>query len=97
MPEIAGRVDGNLHVEQVSVHPDSARRGIRRSLLDHLADQATREGAPALTLTTFMRAGRPVGGAVRPHVSVRYIRSTSWVVKPIPSYTRSAAGLSAST
>lgn len=50
---IADRVDGNLHVEQVSVHPDSARRGVGRSLLDHLAHQATREGAPALTLTTF--------------------------------------------
>ncbi|MGW0708240.1 GNAT family N-acetyltransferase [Streptomyces sp. NPDC002643] len=50
---IADRVDGNLHVEQVSVHPDSARRGVGRSLLDHLATEATNEGAPALTLTTF--------------------------------------------
>jgi GNAT superfamily N-acetyltransferase len=50
---IADRVDGNLHVEQVSVHPDSARRGIGRSLLDRLADHAAHEGAPALTLTTF--------------------------------------------
>ncbi|GAA3837418.1 GNAT family N-acetyltransferase [Streptomyces phyllanthi] len=50
---IADRVDGNLHVEQVSVHPDSARRGVGRSLLDHLAAHARSEGAPALTLTTF--------------------------------------------
>lgn len=50
---IADRVDGNLHVEQVSVHPDRARRGIGRLLLDHLADHALSEGAPALTLTTF--------------------------------------------
>ncbi|MFG2998688.1 GNAT family N-acetyltransferase [Streptomyces sp. NPDC048340] len=50
---IAERVDGNLHVEQVSVHPDSARRGIGRSLLERLAVRATTEGAPALTLTTF--------------------------------------------
>jgi GNAT superfamily N-acetyltransferase len=50
---IADRVDGNLHVEQVSVHPDSARRGVGRLLLDHLATHATSEGAPALTLTTF--------------------------------------------
>ncbi|TDU06465.1 putative N-acetyltransferase YhbS [Streptomyces sp. 846.5] len=50
---IADRVDGNLHIEQVSVHPDNARGGIGRSLLDHLADQATIEGSPALTLTTF--------------------------------------------
>ncbi|WP_042409962.1 GNAT family N-acetyltransferase [Streptacidiphilus carbonis] len=50
---IADRVEGNLHVEQVSVHPDSSRRGIGMSLLDHLADHAAREGTPALTLTTF--------------------------------------------
>ncbi|UNM16344.1 GNAT family N-acetyltransferase [Streptomyces formicae] len=50
---IADRVDGNLHVEQVSVHPDSARRGVGRSLVEHLADQARGEGVPALTLTTF--------------------------------------------
>ncbi|MDX3533118.1 GNAT family N-acetyltransferase [Streptomyces sp. MB09-01] len=50
---IADRVDGNLHVEQVSVHPDRARRGIGRSLLEHLAGLAARDGVPALTLTTF--------------------------------------------
>ncbi|WP_212908342.1 GNAT family N-acetyltransferase [Streptomyces sp. TS71-3] len=50
---IADRVDGNLHIEQVSVHPDSAHRGLGRSLLDHLAAHATSEGVPALTLTTF--------------------------------------------
>ncbi|MEU7133581.1 GNAT family N-acetyltransferase [Streptomyces sp. NPDC046261] len=50
---IADHVDGNLHVEQVSVHPDSARRGIGRSLLDHLARRATADAIPALTLTTF--------------------------------------------
>ncbi len=50
---IADRIDGNFHVEQVSVHPDSARRGVGRSLLDRLAAHATGEGAHALTLTTF--------------------------------------------
>lgn len=50
---IAEPVDGNLHVEQVSVHPDSARRGVGRALLDHLAAEALAAGAPALTLTTF--------------------------------------------
>ncbi|MEL3948104.1 MULTISPECIES: GNAT family N-acetyltransferase [Streptomyces] len=50
---IADRVDGDLHVEQVSVHPDHARHGIGRSLLDHLADRAAAEAVPALTLTTF--------------------------------------------
>ncbi len=56
---LADRVDGNLHVEQVSVHPDRAHRRIGRSLLEHLAERARAEGAPAsvpvpaLTLTTF--------------------------------------------
>ncbi|MFE7096431.1 GNAT family N-acetyltransferase [Streptomyces erythrochromogenes] len=50
---IAEHVDGNLHVEQVSVHPDHARRGIGRSLLEHLATVAVGGGLPALTLTTF--------------------------------------------
>ena len=50
---VADRVDGNLHIEQVSVHPDSARRGIGRSLLDHAAVRAATDGLSALTLTTF--------------------------------------------
>lgn len=50
---IVDLVDGNMHVEQVSVHPDSARRGVGRSLLDHAADRATAAGVTALTLTTF--------------------------------------------
>ncbi|MFI8906620.1 GNAT family N-acetyltransferase [Streptomyces albidoflavus] len=50
---IADRVDGNLHVEQVTVHPDSARRGVGRALLEHAAERARGEGAAALTLTTF--------------------------------------------
>jgi GNAT superfamily N-acetyltransferase len=50
---VAEPVDGCLHVEQVSVHPDSARRGIGRALLERLADRAVADGVPALTLTTF--------------------------------------------
>lgn len=50
---IADHVDGNFHVEQVSVHPGSARRGVGRSLLEHLARHARSRQVPALTLTTF--------------------------------------------
>jgi ribosomal protein S18 acetylase RimI-like enzyme len=42
---IASALDGDRHVDQVSVHPDYARRGIGRALLDHLGT--------SLTLTTF--------------------------------------------
>jgi ribosomal protein S18 acetylase RimI-like enzyme len=34
---IAGIVDGCVHIEQVSVHPRAARRGIGRMLLEHAA------------------------------------------------------------
>ncbi|QRX96617.1 GNAT family N-acetyltransferase [Streptomyces noursei] len=44
------RIDGCAHIEQVSVHPERARRGVGRTLID----RAEREcGLPALTLTTF--------------------------------------------
>ena len=50
---IAEPVDGDLHVEQVSVHPRAARRGVRRALIEHAAAVARAEGRAALTLTTF--------------------------------------------
>jgi GNAT superfamily N-acetyltransferase len=50
---LADLVDGALHVEQVTVHPRCARRGIGRLLLEHLAGYARTTGVPALTLTTF--------------------------------------------
>jgi GNAT superfamily N-acetyltransferase len=50
---VADIVDGNLHIEQVSVHPRHARRGIGRALLEHAAAYASAGGLPAMTLTTF--------------------------------------------
>jgi GNAT superfamily N-acetyltransferase len=50
---VAMPVDGCLHIEQVSVHPDAARRGIGRALIEHAAAVAAAGGRPALTLTTF--------------------------------------------
>ncbi|MFD4374493.1 GNAT family N-acetyltransferase [Streptomyces sp. NPDC058486] len=50
---LADTVDGAAHIEQVSVHPDAARRGVGRALIEHLAEAARREGLTALTLTTF--------------------------------------------
>ena len=46
---IAGMVDGALHIEQVSVHPDHAGRRIGRDLIEH----AARLAGTAVTLTTF--------------------------------------------
>ena len=50
---IAEVVDGHAHVEQVSVRPSHARRGLGRALIDTLAGWAEARGLAALTLTTF--------------------------------------------
>ena len=50
---IAMVLDSCLHVEQVSVHPDHAGRGIGRGLIEHAASAARAARIPALTLTTF--------------------------------------------
>ncbi|MFC8506716.1 GNAT family N-acetyltransferase [Streptomyces sp. NPDC057411] len=50
---LSDTVDGAAHIEQVSVHPDAARRGVGRALIEHLAAAAREQGLTALTLTTF--------------------------------------------
>jgi GNAT superfamily N-acetyltransferase len=50
---VARMVDGNAHLEQVSVHPSSGRRGIGAALVDHLAAWARARSLPAVTLTTY--------------------------------------------
>jgi GNAT superfamily N-acetyltransferase len=50
---VADIVDGNTHIEQVSVHPDYGRRGIGRQLIEHVADWSRQHGRSAMTLTTF--------------------------------------------
>jgi GNAT superfamily N-acetyltransferase len=50
---MADLADGCLQIEQVSVHPGSARRGLGRALLDHAASRAALDGLPALTLTAY--------------------------------------------
>jgi GNAT superfamily N-acetyltransferase len=47
-------VDGNGHVEQVSVHPAYARRGLGRELIESADAWAAHRGLPALTLTTYV-------------------------------------------
>jgi GNAT superfamily N-acetyltransferase len=46
-------VDGCAHIDQVSVAPAYARRGLGASLIEHLAATAAVDGRPALTLTAF--------------------------------------------
>jgi GNAT superfamily N-acetyltransferase len=51
---VAEWVDGNVHIEQVSTHPDAAGRRLGRSLIEYVAGWARDRAAPALTLTTFV-------------------------------------------
>lgn len=46
-------VDGNAHLEQISVHPDAGRRGLGTALVQHVCAWARDHGYPAVTLTTF--------------------------------------------
>ncbi|PTR31270.1 acetyltransferase (GNAT) family protein [Rhodococcus sp. OK519] len=46
-------VDGTAHLEQISVDPSHARRGIGAALIDHLDGWARDRGLPEVTLTTF--------------------------------------------
>jgi GNAT superfamily N-acetyltransferase len=46
-------VDGCAHIDQVSVLPEHARRGVGAALIEHLAATARAEQRPALTLTAF--------------------------------------------
>lgn len=50
---IADLIDGQAHVEQVSVDPAWSRRGIGRRLLERLAEWALDQGCSQMTLTTF--------------------------------------------
>ena len=46
-------VDGGVHIEQVSVHPDHQGQGFGRSLIEHVQSWAAVQGLPAITLSTF--------------------------------------------
>ena len=46
-------VDGQAHLEQLSVLPDHGRRGLGAQLLEHVCTWAAEDGYPAVTLTTF--------------------------------------------
>ena len=51
---LAEVVDGCAHLEQVSVHPQHAHRGLGRELVGALAEWADARGLPAITLTTYV-------------------------------------------
>ncbi|TMR89334.1 GNAT family N-acetyltransferase [Nonomuraea basaltis] len=50
---LVGWVDGNLHLDQLAVHPDHMRQGIGGRLMAAVIDHARAAGAPHVTLTTY--------------------------------------------
>jgi GNAT superfamily N-acetyltransferase len=50
---IAHAHDESVHLHELDVHPDYARQGLGRRLIEAIADWARTRGATALTLTTF--------------------------------------------
>lgn len=68
---LAEVVDGNAHLEQVSVHPDHARRRLGRALLDHMIDWARARQLPAVTLTTYTEV--PWNGPYYESCGFRYL------------------------
>ena len=46
-------VDGNAHIEQVSVRPDHQGKGVGRALVERVCDSARDTDRPWVTLTTF--------------------------------------------
>ena len=64
-------VDGAAHIEQVSVHPDHARHGLGRALIEHAATWASAHGLRSLTLTTYVDV--PWNGPYYQRLGFRYL------------------------
>jgi GNAT superfamily N-acetyltransferase len=65
-------VDGNAHVEQVSVHPDHQGSGVGRALMERVYEWASEAGMPAVTLTTF--GDVPWNAPLYRHLGFRVLR-----------------------
>ncbi|MEM7077986.1 MAG: GNAT family N-acetyltransferase [Pseudomonadota bacterium] len=50
---VSRRIEGYLHLEEVSVHPSYGRRGIGRRLVEMVIETARGEQLDGVTLTTF--------------------------------------------
>jgi GNAT superfamily N-acetyltransferase len=68
---LVGVLDGAVHIDQVSVHPDHARRGIGRELIERAAEWALAHGYRSLTLTTYVAV--PWNGPYYERLGFRYL------------------------
>jgi GNAT superfamily N-acetyltransferase len=87
-------VDGAAHIEQVSVQPDDARRGIGRALIERAGEWARDRGLSALTLTTYVEV--PWNGPYYERLGFRYLTAAEETpgLRAIRAHER-AAGLDA--
>ena len=67
-------VDGATHIEQVSVHPGHAGKGIGRELIGRAAGWARAHGFGALTLTTYVEV--PWNGPYYERLGFRYLAAS---------------------
>jgi GNAT superfamily N-acetyltransferase len=65
-------VDGNAHVEQLTVHPDHQGSGVGRALMERAFEWATEAGMSAVTLTTFSDV--PWNAPLYRHLGFRVLR-----------------------
>ncbi|WP_327147967.1 GNAT family N-acetyltransferase [Nocardia sp. NBC_01329] len=68
---IVSVVDGNAHIDQVSVLPDCRGSGIGRRLIDRAVSWAAEHRLPAITLTTFTEV--PWNGPYYRRLGFRYL------------------------
>lgn len=50
---LMSEVDGEAHLDEISVRPDAGGRGIGRALLEHVCELAAARGYETITLSTF--------------------------------------------
>lgn len=70
---IASVVDGEGHIDQMSVVPEKQRWGIGQSLMQAVLSWSEREGHPSVTLTTFVDV--PWNGPWYERQGFRFLRS----------------------
>jgi GNAT superfamily N-acetyltransferase len=64
-------IDGRVHIEQVSVQPSHARRGIGRQLIDAVEQWGRADGEVGLSLTTYTEV--PWNGPYYERLGFRYL------------------------
>jgi GNAT superfamily N-acetyltransferase len=69
-------IDGNAHLEQVSVSPAHARAGIGHDLIEHAVTWARLRGLSAMTLTTYAEV--PWNGPYYERLGFRAVPIAEW-------------------